>query len=79
MGIASTLTLSRPFTALAHFGGRVSSLVLTVEVAMQVRRERRALGTLSNAALKDLGLNKATAQREAERSFWDVPVDRLRV
>ena len=43
-----------------------------------VRNERRALMELSDAGLKDLGLNRSDVDGEAARSFWDVPVDRLR-
>ncbi len=43
-----------------------------------VRAERRALMRLDDAALKDMGFNKGQAQWEAGRTFWDVPVDRLR-
>jgi uncharacterized protein YjiS (DUF1127 family) len=43
-----------------------------------VRAERRALMRLDDASLKDMGFNKGQAQWEAGRTFWDVPVDRLR-
>jgi uncharacterized protein YjiS (DUF1127 family) len=47
-------------------------------VAFAVARERRALMALSDGTLKDIGLSRADAYREGTRSFWDLPVDRLR-
>ncbi|WP_205524024.1 DUF1127 domain-containing protein [Oceanomicrobium pacificus] len=35
--------------------------------------ERRALGTLDDARLKDLGLSNAAASQEAARPFWMHP------
>lgn len=54
------------------------SLVRKIGVALVVRAERRALMALDDAALKDIGFNKGLAQGEYGRTFWDVPVDRLR-
>jgi uncharacterized protein YjiS (DUF1127 family) len=34
--------------------------------------------SLDQATLKDVGFNKGQAQCEASRTFWDVPVDRMR-
>ena len=49
-----------------------------IAAALPVRAERRALMALDEAALKDMGFNKGQAHGEAGRTFWDVPVDRLR-
>ena len=38
-----------------------------------VWRSRRALAALDEAALKDVGLTRDEAQREATRPFWDAP------
>ena len=38
-----------------------------------VWRSRRALAALDDAALKDLGLTRHDATREATRPFWDTP------
>ncbi|MGZ9811092.1 DUF1127 domain-containing protein [Pseudoroseicyclus sp. H15] len=35
--------------------------------------QRRALASLDQARLDDLGLSQADVAREAERPFWDVP------
>ena len=67
----------RPGGGLVRAGTRIGRLVGAVELALQVRRERRILLGLDDRMLKDLGLN-GVAYREASRPFWDVPVDRLR-
>ncbi|QFT57289.1 hypothetical protein FIU94_00510 [Sulfitobacter sp. THAF37] len=36
-------------------------------------RSRRALARLDAEALRDIGLSRAEAQREARRAPWDVP------
>ncbi len=38
-----------------------------------VWRSRRALTALDDAALKDVGLTRHDATREAARPFWDAP------
>ena len=37
----------------------------------QLRHERRQLWSLSDAALKGIGLSRADVEREASRPFWD--------
>jgi uncharacterized protein YjiS (DUF1127 family) len=69
--------LSRPWFGLSRFAGYVGRLVLALELAMQVRRERRMLAALDDRALKDVGFQRGEAQVEAQRSFWDLPNDRL--
>jgi uncharacterized protein YjiS (DUF1127 family) len=61
---------------LAYTGARLARLIGTIELALQVRRERRTLLGMDDRMLKDLGLN-GTAYAEATRPFWDVPADRL--
>jgi uncharacterized protein YjiS (DUF1127 family) len=40
----------------------------------QLARERRQLATLDEQALKDLGVSRASALQEAQRPFWDDPL-----
>ena len=40
----------------------------------EVARQRRALLALSDSMLKDIGIGRAEAEREARRPFWsDIP------
>jgi uncharacterized protein YjiS (DUF1127 family) len=63
-------------SGIARTGRRIAQLLAALEVALQVRRERRLLMRMDERMLKDLGLN-GTAYREASRPFWDVPRERL--
>ncbi len=38
---------------------------------LETARSRRDLAGLGDAALKDIGLSRADAEREARRPFWD--------
>lgn len=40
---------------------------------LAVWRQRRALAALDSHALEDIGLTRAQANTEAQRSFWDAP------
>ncbi len=68
---------SRLGERLARAASRIAHLIGTIELALQVRRERRILLGMDARMLKDLGLN-GNAHAEANRPFWDVPADRLR-
>jgi uncharacterized protein YjiS (DUF1127 family) len=65
-----------PGRSIARTAARITQLIGAIELALQVRRERRILLGMDQRTLKDLGLN-GIAHAEASRSFWDVPVDRL--
>ncbi len=39
--------------------------------AMEIYKQRRALETLDNAALRDIGINAAQRDTECARKFWD--------
>ena len=39
------------------------------------RRSRRELGQMNDRMLADIGLSRSEAQTEANRKFWDLPVD----
>jgi uncharacterized protein YjiS (DUF1127 family) len=73
------LALVEPGRRLAVLGARARRLSRKVAVALMVRAERRALMRLDDVTLKDMGFNKGQAECEASRSFWDVPLDRLRL
>lgn len=45
----------------------------TLRRILSVWRSRRALAKLDADGLRDVGLSKSQAQREANRAPWDVP------
>jgi len=52
--------------------------VLELTLARRVARERRALGRLVDHELRDIGLDRQAARREAGRKFLDLPATRRR-
>lgn len=66
-----------PNRFLGSIAAGASRLVRKLALAVAIRAERRALMSLDEAALKDMGFNKGQAAGEYGRSFWDVPADRL--
>ncbi len=52
---------------------RKTSLIRLISLAFSVRRSRRALKRLDDAALRDISLSRQEAETEARRPIWDVP------
>ena len=50
-----------------------ASIISILLKGVEVSRQRRALAKMDAATLADLGLTRAQAQREAKRTFWDIP------
>ncbi len=50
-----------------------AKLVSRVRRWRELSRQRRELAQLSDDLLKDIGLSRADALREANRPFWDDP------
>jgi uncharacterized protein YjiS (DUF1127 family) len=67
----------RPRLDLARMGGRIRYLILVLELASQIWRERRMLLSMNDRALNDIGFSSSDAYAEARRPFWDIPCDRL--
>ena len=61
-------THSQTFT-----GFKVPSMFRGISLAMAARAQRKALKSLDNAHLTDIGLTYAQAMKEANRPVWDVP------
>jgi uncharacterized protein YjiS (DUF1127 family) len=78
MIMSSFESVRRVPARLADPGATRAKLFERLALAFTVARERRALMALNDNALKDIGLSRADAFREGTRSFWDLPVDRLR-
>ncbi|MGH8352771.1 MAG: DUF1127 domain-containing protein [Pseudomonas sp.] len=53
-----------------------NALLRRVKRWHELARQRRQLASLSDAALKDLGLSRADILPESERPFWDDPLKR---
>jgi uncharacterized protein YjiS (DUF1127 family) len=49
----------------------LSWVILTLMRWQELAQQRRALAAMSDHMLKDLGLTRADALREAGRPFWD--------
>lgn len=45
---------------------------------LSLYRQRRALATMDDVQLKDIGLSRAEALQEAHRPLWDAPAYWLR-
>lgn len=55
---------------------RISLMSLIVDYLYswyRISQERRALSSMSDWMLKDIGLSRADAERESQRHFWDIP------
>lgn len=52
---------------------RRPSLFAILASAIGLRRQRARLAQLDDAALRDIGLTRAEALREARRPLWDAP------
>lgn len=60
-------------TAPRHSRPSLFDLWATVKTLVAVRHQRRALESLDDAALRDIGISRAEAAREAARPIWDAP------
>jgi uncharacterized protein YjiS (DUF1127 family) len=57
--------------AMPRLRAGLTSLVLRLLRWQELARERRALAAMDDHMLKDIGLTRADAAREAGRWFWD--------
>jgi uncharacterized protein YjiS (DUF1127 family) len=61
--------------------GLTGWLLRTIDLVLnwqEVARQRRALLALDERLLKDIGITRADAEREASRPFWDLAQERWR-
>jgi len=54
---------------------RRPSLLALVRERLALLRQRRSLRSLDCAALKDIGISKEDALKEADRPIWDAPAN----
>jgi uncharacterized protein YjiS (DUF1127 family) len=69
---------NRTFHGLWHGWQAAVAGACHATLASEVRRERNALLSLSDQQLRDNGIDRNTAKREARRSWLDLPTDRSR-
>jgi uncharacterized protein YjiS (DUF1127 family) len=62
----------RRYIQISHTSPSLMHRITTIHFS-NVWRSRRALAALDDAALKDVGLTRHDATREAARPFWDAP------
>lgn len=56
------------------FAGLVPLAVLgMVTTALSISRERRALESLDDHLLRDIGVSRTDAEKETKRPVWDAP------
>lgn len=54
---------------------RLRRILVWLQRAVQISRQRRALYRLDEGALHDLGLSRADAWQEADKPFWQQPAE----
>ena len=54
-------------------GGFLRTALRVFRFALALNRQRQSLLELDDAALKDIGISRYEALKEAERPVWDVP------
>ncbi len=57
----------------ANLLSRFINIVKHLHVSKEVWKERQALSRLSEHQLRDIGVHPATAKRESQRSYFDIP------
>ncbi|MNE59633.1 hypothetical protein D3C80_1547430 [compost metagenome] len=58
----------------SHHGFSLHHLLDKLTRWHQLYRERTLLASLSDEALKDIGLSRADVEQESERHFWEDPM-----
>lgn len=48
-------------------------LIKRISAALTLHRQRQKLSKLDDAALRDIGVSREDARREAQRAIWDAP------
>lgn len=66
----TTQTLRTPASSR---GLRLIDIVAHLGTLRAIARQRRELASMDDHMLRDIGLSRDEAEREASRSLWDVP------
>jgi uncharacterized protein YjiS (DUF1127 family) len=71
----NTMKGQREYAGEEKFSGHiVSDLLHKFSRWYELHRERELLASLSDEALKDIGVSRADVEHEAIRPFWDDPM-----
>lgn len=70
MSTFSTSRTESPLRSSASRGSSLLRVISMIEMAFERRRSRLALMEMSDAQLKDIGISRSEAFREANRPFW---------
>ena len=68
---------THPHHPVTDFVRQIVARVAFVRTALTVARERRALMQLDDRMLKDIGIGRSEAYREASKPFGDVSTQRM--
>ncbi len=69
----ATTTIAQSLNTPTKLYRALGSIVHVCWFALEVSRQRRALRSASQEALRDMGLTQGQALRESQRAFWDLP------
>ncbi|MCB1870079.1 MAG: DUF1127 domain-containing protein [Gammaproteobacteria bacterium] len=64
---------ARSYFRVYRFNRRTPDLLSRIRRWSELSRQRRELARLSDEMLKDIGISRIDALREARRPFWDDP------
>lgn len=67
------LNKTRPVAILLPLARAIAGRLQIAWRMLSLYRERRALATLDDRLLKDIGISPAQAENEARRPIWDAP------
>ena len=70
MNIISQAKTSQQHQALTSPKLNLSNMLSKLDMLLARRKSRRELAKLPDYLLKDIGVSRADALREAEKSFW---------
>ena len=71
--ISINLSKQAKFSSMQGLNSLGKFILIRVQNARAVVRQRRRLAQLDASQLKDIGISRADALAESSRGFWDIP------
>jgi uncharacterized protein YjiS (DUF1127 family) len=71
--ISINLTEQAKFISMKGMVSWGKVILIRVQNAKAVARQRRRLAQLDSSQLKDIGISRSDALAESSRGFWDIP------